>query len=301
MAKSVVGPWARDKLDRLGKYLTAYTTIMKDQDWCQGYHYIDAFAGPGEHSVRHDESGSKHAAQQVLLDVSSYGSRDKEQKEFLAGSPRVALNIPHPFTNYVFVEYSPDRIADLKMLESEYGKSRSIIIRRENCTKYLKERVVANPKINWKKNRAVVFLDPFGMQVNWETIDSLAGTNAIEIFLNFPVGMAIQRLLKRQPENFSDAEISRLDTYFGSPDWKTALYKPRRTLFGEDAEEKINKSGETLLKWYRDRLKTIFPHVSKAALIRNTRGAHLYYLLLASHNKIGVKIANDILSAGETI
>lgn len=41
--------------------------------------------------------------------------------------------------------------------------------------------------------------------------------------------------------------------------------------------------------------------VSKAALIRNTRGAHLYYLLLASHNKTGVQIADEILSAGEAV
>jgi len=45
MAESVVGPWAADKLDRLGKYLSAYTTIMKDQDWCERFYYIDAMAG----------------------------------------------------------------------------------------------------------------------------------------------------------------------------------------------------------------------------------------------------------------
>jgi hypothetical protein len=43
-----------------------------------------------------------------------------------------------------------------------------------------------------------------------------------------------------------------------------------------------------------------FSHVSKAALIRDTRGGQLYYLMLASHNATGVTIANDILSAGET-
>jgi hypothetical protein len=166
VAKSVVGPWARDKLDRLGKYLTAYTTIMKDQSWCEGYHYIDAFAGPGEHTVRQSDSDKRHAAQQALLDVSSFGAEQKEQQEFLAGSPRVALEIPHPFTHYVFVEHSPDRIAALEKLKAEYGKSRSIIIRQENCTIYLRDRVVSNPKINWKKHRAIVFLDPFGMQVN---------------------------------------------------------------------------------------------------------------------------------------
>jgi three-Cys-motif partner protein len=301
VARSIVGPWARDKLDRLGKYLAAYTTIMKDQSWCQGYHYIDAFAGPGEHAVREDHPDKRHAAQQALLDVSNFGAEQKEQQEFLAGSPRVALEAPYPFTHYVFVERSPERIAALKTLRTEYGESRSIIIRQENCTAYLRDRVVDNAKIEWKKNRALVFLDPFGMQVGWETIASLASTRAIEIFLNFPVGMAIQRLLLRQPGNFTETQRQRLDGYFGSPDWNNALYKRRKTLFGEDSEEKINASGEALLKWYRSRLRSVFPHVSKAALIRNTRGAHLYYLLLASHNKTGVKIADDILSAGETV
>jgi three-Cys-motif partner protein len=52
-------------------------------------------------------------------------------------------------------------------------------------------------RVDWRKWRAVVFLDPFGMQVPWKTIAALAQTAAIEVFLNFPVGMSIQRLLKR--------------------------------------------------------------------------------------------------------
>ena len=301
MGDSVVGPWAKDKLDRLGKYLHAYTTIMKDRSWCQGYHYIDAFAGPGEHKIRQRKSDNHHDAQQALLDVSSYGGEQEEQRRFLAGSPRVALDIKHPFTHYVFVERSPDRVADLEKLKAAYGSSRSIFIRKDDCTKYLKDRVAANPKIDWKKHRALVFLDPFGMQVGWETFETLAATNAIELFINFPVGMAIQRLLRRQPDRFTDAERQRLDRYFGSSDWFPALYKPRKTLFGDDEQEKIDDSGKALVKWYRDRLRTLFPHVSEAALIRNTKGGHLYYLMLASHKAAAVKIASEILSAGEIV
>lgn len=79
------------------------------------------------------------------------------------------------------------------------------------------------------------------------------------------------------------------------------LYKPSKNLFGDDSEQKIERPGTALLKWRRGRLHTVFSEGSKAALIRNTRGGHLYYLLLASHNKIGVKIANPILSAGEVV
>ena len=35
MNTSQVGPWVKDKLDRLGKYLNAYTTIMRRQEWCE--------------------------------------------------------------------------------------------------------------------------------------------------------------------------------------------------------------------------------------------------------------------------
>lgn len=97
MAESTVGPWAADKLDRLRKYLSAYTTIMKDQRWCAGYHYIDAFAGPGAHSVRSRAQVKSHQASQALLDVASFGQLQEEQRQFLAGSPRVALDIEHPF------------------------------------------------------------------------------------------------------------------------------------------------------------------------------------------------------------
>ena len=301
MSKSLVGPWAKDKLDRLGKYLSAYTRIMANQKWCEGYHYIDAFAGPGEHQVRQTKSDGCDDSQQVLLEASIYGNEQEEQRSFLAGSPRVALEIEHPFTHYVFIERSPDRVADLERLKTEYGSSRSIFIRQTDCTKYLKDRLATNPKLDWKKNRALVFLDPFGMQVGWDTIEALAATKAVEIFLNFPVGMAIQRLLLRQPDRFTDIQRRRLDKYFGSPDWFSALYKRRRTLFGDDEEEKINESGKALLKWYRDRLRTLFSHVSKAALMRNTHSGHLYYLMLASHNATGARIASDILSAGETV
>src|SRR5688572_2001909 len=99
MAVSVVGPWAKDKLDRLAKYLHAYTSIMKEQRWCQGYHYIDAFAGPGKHEIREETPSKRHDAQQALGDVSSFGSEQKEQQQFLAGSPRVALNLQFPFTH----------------------------------------------------------------------------------------------------------------------------------------------------------------------------------------------------------
>lgn len=301
VADSIVGRWAQDKLSRLGKYLHAYTTIMKEQSWCRGYYYIDAFAGPGTHEIRSPAPRNRKDAKQALLDVAAFRDEDPDQREFIDGSPRVALDLENPFTHYFFVELSKDRVAALRKLRDEYANSRSIHIRPMDCTKYLKTEVAETRKIDWNEHRAFVFLDPFGMQVGWETIKALGHTGAIEILLNFPVGMAIQRLLLRQPEKFSAAQRQRLDRYFGSSSWMDAIYKKEKTLFGDEELEKVEKSGKALVNWYRDQLKTVFPYVSRAALIRNSRGGHLYYLILASPKNTGARIFNDILSEGEFV
>jgi three-Cys-motif partner protein len=136
MAKSVVGPWAKDKLERLGKYLHAYTIIMKDQKWCRGFHYIDAFAGPGTHEIRQRKEDDRNVTQQALLDVARYSAAEKEQQQFLAGSPRIALELH--FTNYIFIESSPERVAALKNLESEYSSTRKF-----SCAKMIATNISA--------------------------------------------------------------------------------------------------------------------------------------------------------------
>jgi three-Cys-motif partner protein len=218
VTESEVGPWAADKLDRLRNYLNAYTTIMKEQSyWCKGFYYIDACAGPGQHVVRSARSSSPKN-QQALLDVACFAQQEPEQQAFVAGSPQVALDLVHPFTSYVFIDKNASRIADLQTLQEEYKGRRKIAIRRADCNGYLRDKVVNNPQIDWNTRRALVFLDPFGMQVTWKTLEMLGSTKAIEVFLNFPVGMAIQRLLPRDSDKLTDPRRAMLDEYFGSPD-----------------------------------------------------------------------------------
>ena len=44
---------------------------------------------------------------------------------------------------------------------------------------------------DWRKSRAVVFLDPYGMQVDWETIVKLGRTEAVDLWLLFPLGQRV--------------------------------------------------------------------------------------------------------------
>lgn len=289
-----VGPWAQEKLDCLRKYLSAYTTILKNQNRFKGYFYIDAFAGPGLLKIRAQEE--RNPAQQSLLDMAEYAVNDDEEASYLAGSPRIALEINHQFTDYVFVERDPVRIARLKNLKSEFSLQQARIhIREKDCNAYLRE-LLRDMSGQWSQWRGVVFLDPFGMQVPWDTITDLGATGAIEVLINFPVGMAIQRLLKRSGQ-FRPKEKAKLDEYFGTDEWFDLLYEYNPDLLGGQVT-KVQESGDVLVRWYRKRLKEAFGYVTEAREIQSTTGRPLYYLIFAGPKKVGATIASDVLKQG---
>ena len=282
-----VGPWAADKLTKLGKYLTAYMTIMHKRRWRTVY--IDAFAGAGIAKVRADNVDS------ALLTSADY-KQGEEYQRILDGSPKVALDLGHPFSTYVFVELNDARVEHLRKLESAYP-GRDVRIRQSDCNKYLQEVV---RKVDWRKWRAVVFLDPFGMQVPWSTIEMLAKTRAVEVLINFPVGMAIQRLLKVTGK-FTEQERAKLSDYFGDTGWYDLLYRETPTLFGDTVIEKMDHSGDRLVSWYQSRLRDAFGFSPRPHLVRNTRKSPLYYLVFAGPNRTGAKIAEHVLQSGSPV
>jgi three-Cys-motif partner protein len=117
--------------------------------------------------------------------------------------------------------------------------------------------------------------------------------------MNFPLHMAIQRLLTKSGDIPRDWQMS-LDTFFGSPDWRKLAYEEGADLFGPKVS-KVSNSGTKLLEWYRGRLRAIFGHVSTARLIKNTRSNPLYYLIWSGPHKKGLDGAEHILSKGEKV
>jgi three-Cys-motif partner protein len=71
---------------------------------------------------------------------------------------------------------------------------------------------------DWSSHRAVLFLDPYGMQVEWRTIDAIAKTKAIDLWVLFPLGIGVNRLLTKSggiPQSWR----RRLDLLLGTEDW----------------------------------------------------------------------------------
>lgn len=95
---AVVGPWAREKLDALARYLDFYTKVLKNQPWRTIY--VDAFAGGGRAQIRKDAAPASEVIPLFELEAEA----DADQTELIDGSPRIALNVANPFSRYVFIE-----------------------------------------------------------------------------------------------------------------------------------------------------------------------------------------------------
>jgi len=98
-----VGPWAKEKLKALERYLAFYTKVMKNQTQWRTI-YIDAFAGGGVAQVRGRRRDGDPTAD-LLLGI------EPEAQEFIRGSPRVAMDLPDPFSTYVFIDADAARVA----------------------------------------------------------------------------------------------------------------------------------------------------------------------------------------------
>jgi len=280
------GKWTKEKLSLLGKYLTAYTKIMNNQNF--EFAYIDAFAGTGYYQRQ------RKPAQSALMP--EFGI---EEKEFLEGSPRMALSINPPFKKYIFIEKDKSRYEELKKLKVDFPDLQNrITVTNAEANTYLLEVC----RKNWRRHRAVVFLDPFGMEVRWKTIEAIALTHAIDLWLLFPLGQAINRLL-RKDGRINPSNRERLNEIFGSDDWYEYFYKEHQqlTLLNEGmASVKKIADFKIITQYFINRLKTIFADVSRIPRpLYNSRNVPLFLLCFAAGNKKGaplaIKIADDIL------
>lgn len=142
-----------------------------------------------------------------------------------------------------------------------------------------------------------MLLDPFGMQINWESIAGLADTRT-DIWILVPTGVIINRLLDK---NCKLKHSVKLQSFFGlsEDEIRDFFYKKksRNTLFGEqEFVEKISQPIEKISELYIRQLKTIWPHVTEEPLrLVNKRGVPIFHFVFASNNSVAVKIAKDII------
>jgi three-Cys-motif partner protein len=268
------GPWTEEKLDALRAYLIGYAQALKNQPFHR--YYIDAFAGTG------DRTPKRQQAARLM--------QTPELDRMTKGSARVALEIEPPFDRFTFIEKRRRRSSALEHLKCEFP-DRAIQILNEDAN-------VAVQRIcdctDWRSNRAVLFLDPYGMQVSWETLAAVASTRAIDVWMLYPTGMGLNRLLTKGGEIPSEWQQA-LDRSLGCRNWREAFYRIEETtdLFGHTSMDRItDASTEKFEAFLLDRFRTIFVGIAPETMpLRNSRGQVMYLLCFVCGNLRGTDLA----------
>jgi three-Cys-motif partner protein len=283
------GNWTTEKLDLVAEYLANYMTALKNAPFKKGY--IDAFAGTGYRTQRESERGSSQSL--LFPDLAK-----AEPQNLLDGSAVRALKATPHFDSYVFIERSAARCEQLEELRLLFpDRATGIQIRQGEANLEIQ----ALCSKNWTSHRAVLFLDPYGMQVEWKTIEAIARTKAIDLWLLFPLGIGVNRLLTKSggiPQSWK----KRLDLLLGTDDWYDEFYRVERstTLFGNPEDKIIKATTDTIGRYFIQRLKTVFAGVAdEPKVLLNSARCPLYLLCFAVGNpkgaKIALRIANHLL------
>ena len=265
------------KLRAVEGYLRAYQNVMKRQNFRTVF--FDAYAGTGDLPTDHPNGG-------LLADV-------VDKDEMVQGSTRRALQVAPPFHRYVFVERMKGKVEELLRLKSEFGSLADRIQVKQGDAN--DELVAFCKATDWRSFRAVVFLDPFGNQVRWATLEAVA-KRPIDLWYLFPSHLGMNRQIDNDG-NIDATHGPSLDSLYGTPSWRDAFIRHEKIndLFGETDVATKQVDADIATGFMIERMKSIFKGgVLDEWLPLGKNGAHWYSLIFACGNPRGGEIARRI-------
>ena len=275
------GDWTAKKLNIFTSYLDAYLIALQNQKFKKIY--IDAFAGTGEIETSDGEA-------------------------YLAGSAKRALSAEKRFDYYYFIESDESKASELEhMIDTEFPHlKRFTTVYRGDANEKLGK--IIND-IDWRFNRGLLFLDPYATQVDWATLERVAGTKSIDVWYLFPFS-ALNRMLPKNGKYGSWENT--IDRLLGDNSWRTEFYKkdPQLSLFdlgvidGGEEEDRVIKDAslEHIKEYIISRLETTFPCVSNnPRIFKNSKESTMFLFCFAISNesvaaqRLALRIAEHIL------
>jgi len=265
------------KLDVIETYLQMYQQALSPRFETI---YIDAFAGSGEIPLGETSEG--------------FFPTDESAKRFIIGSALRAIS--PPFAEYHFIDQKQACLNALKVKFTSAPNAQRVNFIRGDAN--VEVRRICHDT-NWKGKRGVVFLDPFGNQVEWETIKAIAATKALDLWYLFPAGLGVFRQISNAG-TVDETHAASLDRLFGTDEWRSAFLKPSeaRDLFDDrDAFEKT-VTPESAAEFMMDRMEEVFKGgVLREAIPLGTLSYTSYYLLFAwGNDALAAKRLADRLS-----
>lgn len=239
-----VGPWAKRKYHFLGRYLQMFSQGMKDK-WPER-HYIDLFASAGLARVR-------------------------GTNEIVRSSALIAATVPHSFTSLQFCEKDERKASALTQRLDALGVLDRARVLCGDVNQLIDDILSPVPD---RRALNVVFADPYGLHLDFETVGKIAAKRCDLIILLADNMDA----LRNWGTYYAGNPDSTLDRFMGESGWRELLLSA-----GGD------RVAQTFRERYQQRLQELgYSHFAHER-VKNTRGADIYTLLFASRHPMGLK------------
>lgn len=255
------GPWTEDKLHVLQKYLEFYVVALRGQPF--ELVYVDSFAGTGRCRVR-SQGGLK------VID----------------GSAKIALDC-QGFSSYHFIESKRHHQRELQALIDAHPRGGLAKIGKGSAADLLWPVLRFR---DWKRTRGVLFLDPYGLQCNWQMVCDVARTRALDVFFLVSLsGLYRNAAIDKRAVDEGKARI--LTDFLGTDQWLDAVYTQEQgDMFGDPLVTRA-PGYEGMLQFTSSRLRSVFPYVSEPRLLGRANGAPLFALYFAVANPAPAAVA----------
>lgn len=254
--------YAKDKLAILKDYVARFTTAMKDKPW-RALNYVDLQAGPGKN--RFTPSG-----------------------DIMLGSPLLALTTRFPFDNLFLVEMGIDEFNALETRVHASERDSRAVLYNEDCNVAVDTVVARIGQIDKEFIDGIwpclnlAFLDPEGLEVEWQTVKKLASLQRMDLIINFSTS-GITRNARLAVDN---EDFTTVDCFFGTRDWRSVYERARG---GGSALVR-----RALIDFYLSRLHDMGYVETKRQEkeFKNQRNVQIYTMIFASKSDLGIKFWN---------
>jgi three-Cys-motif partner protein len=297
MAKHIFGgPDTPRKLRCLQEYLKAFSIALRKQEFA--CIYIDAFAGSGTRT-------------EVAPALPLFGEEFAEEIT-TPGSARIAIDIEPALHSIVLIEEDASRFAELEQLAARYS-GRRIVVLKGDANEHVQRICAETP---WRERtpgrrgiRGVIFLDPYGMEVSWQTVEATAKTEALDCWYFFPLS-GLYRNAPHDPAKLDAGKQASLDRVLGATDWRERWYEHQvlpKDIFETEAQAVRRTDVDAIEAYVKERLESVFKGgVLDPVRLHHRNGAPLASLFFAVSNpspaavKLATDIASHILNSGRS-
>ena len=142
------------------------------------------------------------------------------------GSPLNALLVQPPFREYHLIDLDGNKIQGLRDI---VGSRQDVVLHHGNCNEVLLQDVF--PRVQYKDfRRGLCLLDPYKLTLDWKIVREAGAMQTVDIFINFPIHDINRTLLHHRQEGVSEANIARMNSFWGDESWNGLAYDQNLTL-----------------------------------------------------------------------